>query len=155
MRNLSSAASTICITLFLAGVALAQQCDVNVTAPKAEEWVVEQGDVIGTAMLPKDSFLWVLARRDDQPKRFFWPQQGLAAKDVKGSLPWKISVHYGVPDDRGHDFKVVVVVVDEATNARLENWREQAPSNNYKPLVGMPSSVAGCDPVEVIVKKSE
>jgi len=154
MRQTLSAASLMCIALF-ASVAFAQQCEVKLTAPKAEEWVVEQGDVIGTGKVPNGSFLWVLVRRDDQPKRFFWPQQGLAAKDVNSAPQWKISVHYGVPADRGHDFKVVTVMVDEATNARLENWREQAPSNDYKPLVGMPSSVAGCEPVEVLVKKSE
>jgi hypothetical protein len=155
MRDLFSAVSPICIAVFLGSVAFAQQCDVRVTAPKPEEWVVEQGDVIGTGKIPKDSFLWVLGRRDDQPKRFFWPQQGLAAKEVNSSAQWKISVHYGVAEDRGHDFRVVVVIVDEATNARLESWREQAPSNNYRPLVGMPTSVPSCDPAEVIVKKSE
>ena len=155
MSNLLSTTSAICVTLFFTRIALAQQCDVKITAPKAEEWVVEQGDVIGTGKIPKDSFLWLLVRRDDQPKRFFWPQQGLAAKDVNNTSQWRISVHYGVPADRGHDFRVVVVIVDEATDDRLENWREQAPANNYKPLVGMPSTVAGCDPVEVIVKKSE
>jgi hypothetical protein len=155
MRALLSIALTSYTMLLLTNLLLAQQCDVKVTAPKAEEWVVEQGDVIGTGKIPDHSFLWILVRRDDQPKKFFWPQQALAAKDVNGSPQWKISVHYGVPADRGHNFKVVAVIVDEATNERLENWREQAPSNDYKPLIGMPSSVAGCDPVEVIVKKSE
>src|SRR5258708_1370658 len=124
MRNLFSAGLSICITLCLASVMHAQQCDVKVTSPKAEEWVTEQGDVIGTGKIPKDSFLWGLGRRDDEPKRFFWPQQGLAAKDVNSLPQWTISAHYGVSDDRGHDFRLVVVVVDEATNARLENWRE-------------------------------
>jgi hypothetical protein len=154
MRKTLSAASLMWMMLF-ASVAFAQQCEVKLTSPNAEEWVVEQGDVIGTAKIPTGSFLWVLVRRDDQPKKFFWPQEGLAAKEVNGILQWRVSVHYGVAADRGHDFRAVTVVVDEATNARLENWREQAPSNDYKPLVGMPSSVAGCDPVEVIVKKSE
>lgn len=155
MRNLYRAASLICMTLFLASSALAQRCEINIIAPKPEQSVGEQGDVIGTAHIPYDTFLWVLVRRNDQPKTFYWPQQGLSAKEVNGGSQWKISAHYGVPADRGHDFKVVVAIVDRATNDGLEKWREEAPSNNYAPYVGMPSSVAGCDPVEVIVKKSQ
>lgn len=155
MRNLVSRIASISIFLLSTVSVFAQECGVKFTAPKAEEWVMEQGDVVGTGSITKDSFLWILVRRDDEPKKFFWPQQGLPAKDVNGKPQWKISAHYGVTDDRGHDFKVIGVVVDQATNARLEKWREEALENNYKPLVGMPSSISGCDPVEVVVKKSE
>jgi hypothetical protein len=153
MRNLFGVVWSISLVLLCASTAIAQQCDVKLVAPKAEEWVVEQRDVIGTAKIPKDSFLWV--RRDDQPKTFFWPQEGLPGERRQRRRAMDVSVHYGVPADRGHNFEAVIVVVDEATNALLERWREQEPSNGYEPLVGMPASVAGCDPAEVIVKKSK
>jgi hypothetical protein len=134
-------------------------CEVTISAPTGEEPVGAQGDVVGTAKIPKNSFLWLFARRDDQPRNFLWPQQGIAAGDLApsaaGAPRYAGSVHYGERPDTDKLFRVILVVVDPLENQKLEKWREEAPENNYKPWIGLPRSVEGCTPVQVVVKKVE
>src|SRR5262249_42290363 len=68
---------------------------VEILAPGNGGVVADAGPVGGSAMLPPDSFLWVLARRKDFPG--WWPQ-GTGAVRVDGNR-WKASVTYGGPQD--------------------------------------------------------
>jgi hypothetical protein len=137
-----------------------QTCEVTIAAPTAEEPVGAQGDVAGTARIPKNSFLWIFSRRDDQPRNFLWPQQGIGAEDLsqdtQGGIPkFEASIHYGERFDTNKNFRVLLVVVDALQNQKLEKWREEAPGNGYKPWIGLPRSVDGCTPTQVVVKKVE
>jgi hypothetical protein len=137
-----------------------QPCQVTITAPKGEDRVGAQGDIIGTAQIPPNSFVWTFARRDDQPRNFLWPQQGVAAADLVqpaggGPPKFEASLHYGERVDINKNFRIIVLVVDAVQNQNLEKWREEAPGNGYRPWIGLPRSVEGCTPVQVVVKKVE
>jgi hypothetical protein len=133
----------------------AQTCTSAISFPKTGEKVREQEDVKGTASIPADTYLWVLARRDDQPKTFFWPQGSVKASDMQGEPPtWDVSITFGVDRDKGKRFRVVVIIVDAATHARLTRWMEEAPAKNYAPWQGLPTTVKGCTLTDVVVEKS-
>jgi hypothetical protein len=156
MKNTIFAAALL-IGLPIAAQLPPQVCQVTIAAPTGEEPVSAQGDVIGTARIPKNSFLWVFARRDDQPRNFLWPQQGIAAndlvQDVSGIPKFEAPIHYGERADTNKNFRVILVVVDPLQNQKLEKWREEAPGNGYRPWIGLPRSVDGCTPTQVVVRK--
>jgi len=134
-------------------------CQVTIKAPTGEEPVGAQGDVTGTAQIPPNAYVWLLARRDDQPRNFIWPQQGIAAADLvqqSGGPPkFELSVHYGEPPDTNKNFRVIAIVVDADQHHKLERWLEEAPAKGYRPWIGLPRSVEGCTPAQVVVKKVE
>src|SRR5207249_8773949 len=111
----------VALLLGLPGATTAQTlaCEVTITAPKGEDRVGAQGGIIGTAQIPPNAYMWIFARRDDQPRIFLWPQQGIAAADLvqspAGGLPkFEASVHYGERVDTNKNFRIIVIVVDAA-----------------------------------------
>ncbi len=159
MRRIIITVLAVVLLIGLRGVLPAQApaCQVTIKAPTGEEPVGAQGDVTGTAQIPRNAYVWLLARRDDQPKNFLWPQQGIAATDLAqqsaGPPKFEASVHYGELPDTNKNFRVIVVVVDADQSHKLEKWREEAPTKGYRPWIGLPRSVEGCTPAEVVVKK--
>ena len=129
----------------------AQSCQVKITSLQPDSRVGAVEDVRGTAKIPPDTFIWVLARRDDLPKRFYWPQGSVAAKDMKDGK-WSVTVNFGQSQDVGRKFKVTVVVVNGDTDHDLNRWLEEAPSKNYVPR-DFPTPVQGCPIDDVIITK--
>jgi hypothetical protein len=86
------------------------------------------GLVTGTATLPPDGFLWVLAR----PQGFagWWPQGGGPAS-IQGGR-WAVYVTYGISGQLGA-FDVAVVVVGPQGNQELREW-VQAARPPYPPI---------------------
>ena len=161
MRFIVFTVSAVVILFGLPGAIPAQTaaCQVTITAPSGEEPVGSQGDVTGTAQIPRNAYVWLLARRDDLPKNWVWPQQGVAAADLvqqSGGPPkFEAAVHYGEPPDTHKNFRVIAIVVDADLNQKLEKWLEEAPAKGYRPWIGLPRTVEGCTPAQVVVKKVE
>lgn len=126
-------------------------CDVKINTPRPGDGVGSEGRVRGTATVPPGTFLWVLAHMKDLVAEW-WPQGGRAAV-IEGDKTWVIVVGYGQPRDIGEDFEVAAVVVDANTNKDLQIWFAEAKkTKSYEPIP-FPSSVGGCVPVKVTVKK--
>jgi hypothetical protein len=129
-------------------------CLITITSPKAGEVVGEQGSVRGTAAIPRSSYLWSLAGMKKLTARGqWWPQAGMAlAIDRRGG--WEAFVRYGEPRDYGQAFDVALVVVDEETNLRLEQWVGRATQSGYYPPITFPPSIDdACPPSTITVKK--
>jgi hypothetical protein len=88
------------------------QAKVEILAPRSGATVADVAMVEGSARMPPDSFLWVLARRKDF--QGWWPQ-GAGAVLVDQNR-WRVSVTCGGPDDKGSDFEVAALVVRQSTN---------------------------------------
>jgi hypothetical protein len=102
-------------------------CPVEILSPRSGAIVAGAGIVEGSAELPADSHLWVLARRKDFDG--WWPQGGGAA--TLDQNRWSVPVRYGEPHDAGYDFEIVAVVVGLSTH---ELW------TGLRPPVRLPSS---------------
>jgi hypothetical protein len=102
-------------------------CPVEILSPRSGAIVADAGMVEGSALLPADSHLWVLARRKDFDG--WWPQGGGAVAVDQGR--WSVPVRYGEPHDAGYDFEIAAVVVGLATH---ELW------TGLHPPVRLPSS---------------
>jgi hypothetical protein len=102
-------------------------CPVDILSPRSGAIVAGTGTIEGSARLPADSHLWVLARRKDFDG--WWPQGGGAVPVLHGR--WSVPVRYGEPHDAGYDFEIAAVVVGLATH---ELW------TGLHPPVRLPSS---------------
>jgi hypothetical protein len=102
-------------------------CPVDILSPRAGVIVADNGTVEGSAVLPANSYLWVLARRKDFDG--WWPQGGGAVRLDQGR--WSVPVRYGEPHDVGYDFEIAAVVVGPATH---ELW------TGLRPPVQLPAS---------------
>ncbi|MFA7060074.1 MAG: hypothetical protein WC156_04575 [Pedobacter sp.] len=125
----------------------AQECSVDIIAPKPGGKVRIDALVSGTANIAANSYLWVLAHR--KGLKGWWPQGGGEA-DVKEGK-WEVLVTFGKPGEIG-TFEVAVVVVDKQTNEDLKRWVEDAPRKNY-PSFNFPNPVEGCSVKTVLVDK--
>jgi methyltransferase family protein len=102
-------------------------CPVEILSPRGGSLVAGEGIVEGSAALPENSYLWVLARRKDFDG--WWPQgAGAAALDQDR---WSVPVRYGEPHDAGYDFEIAAIVVGPSTH---ELW------TGLRPPVRLPSS---------------
>lgn len=80
---------------------------VEILAPSRGSIVNNAGLVEGSATVPPDSYLWVLARRKDFDG--WWPQ-GAGAVTIEGNR-WNVWVKYGEPQDRGSEFELAALIV--------------------------------------------
>lgn len=124
-----------------------QQCSVVVRAPRAGDRVGDEGEVTGTATLPGNGNLWVLARR--RGLAGWWPQGGGPAQPDQGE--WTVLVKYGRPGELGR-FDVAVVVVGDEADANLKKWVQEAPERGYPPTE-FPSSIGTCPIQRFVVEK--
>jgi len=105
--------------------------------------------VKGTAMIPAEGFLWVLAKKKGMGSQW-WPQAGGPVEIESGH--WEAVVYFGRPDDVGSTFEIATVVVNRQTNEDLVKWFATAKALDYPPIP-FPNNV-GC-PIETVkVEKS-
>jgi hypothetical protein len=107
---------------------------VDILAPQSGATVSDTGMVEGSASMPSDSFLWVLARRKDFDG--WWPQ-GAGAVNVDRNC-WSVSVNYGGPQDTGFDFELAALVVRQSTHELWTNWVARVKETGLFPPVQLP-----------------
>ena len=110
------------------------QAKVEILAPPSGATVTGVGLVEGSADIPPDSFLWVLARRKDV--HGWWPQ-GAGAVPVDQNR-WRVSVTYGGPDDNGSDFELAALVVGQPTHDLWTDWVARVSETGLFPPVQLP-----------------
>jgi len=109
---------------------------VEILAPQSGVLVADVGMVEGSAVMPSDSFLWVLARRKDFEG--WWPQ-GAGAVPVDRNR-WRVSVTYGGPQDAGWDFELAALIVRQSTHDLWTDWVAQVKETRLFPPVQLPSA---------------
>ena len=107
---------------------------VQILVPQSGATVNDIGQVEGTAALPPDSFLWVLARRKDF--NGCWPR-GTGAVSVDQNR-WRVSVTYGGPQDKGADYELAALVVRQSTHALWSDWVTRVRETGLFPPVQLP-----------------
>ncbi|MGA2260083.1 MAG: hypothetical protein ABSH28_01465 [Acidobacteriota bacterium] len=144
---------TICSVLLIpTGSSLAQQperssCSIIISDPEKGTIVHGQGTVSGTANIPPDSHLWILAHKSTLNS--WWPQGGGETPIRDGK--WAVDVTYGIESDTG-DFEVAAVAVGENAHNDLKKWVADNRTGRYLPMQ-FPSTVAGCPIARVTVVK--
>ncbi len=99
-----------------------------ITAPSDDGKVGDSGWVEGNAMLPNNTYLWVLLGVSALPDRW-WPQGPGVEITEDGS--WQVRVFYGRQGEIGK-FRIAAIVVDRKTNKRLHKWYAAAvTTGNY------------------------
>ncbi len=111
------------------------QSTVNVLAPQNGAIVADASIVEGTATMPPDSYLWLLARRKDFDG--WWPQ-GAGAVPVNGNH-WSVSVTFGGPQDAGCDFEIAALAVRQPTHELWTDWVARVKETGLFPPVQLPS----------------
>jgi len=107
----------------------------------------------GTATVPENGHLWLLAHMKSLGDRQWWPQaDGQVHPDGGGT--WRALVVFGAPRDVHQLFEVMAIVVDAETHQRLLEWyRESDASGHYLPIP-FPPSLRGCGAGKLTVTKS-
>ena len=113
-----------------------QAGDVQILAPQHGAIVAGACMVEGTAIIPPDSYLWVLARRNDFDG--WWPQ-GAGAVPVNGNQ-WSVSVKFGGPQDAGWDFEIVALAVRHPTHELWTGWVARVKETGQFPPVQLPAA---------------
>lgn len=112
-----------------------QQCAVTAETPRR---ITESaGPVSGTATLPPEGHLWVLARMKGLAR---WYPQGEGPAVVQGGS-WTVHVTYGEPGQLG-TFEVAVVVVGSRSDQILRTWVDQS-RPPYTPIP-LPNTLPQC-----------
>jgi hypothetical protein len=112
------------------------RCSVHIVAPDHGTPVTEGGVAEGSALLPADSYLWVLVHRKDFDG--WWPQG-------EGTLPadrnrWRVTVAYGGPQDAGCDFEIAALVVGQSTHDFWTEWLARVKETGLYPPVQLPAA---------------
>jgi hypothetical protein len=110
------------------------QAAVEILTPPSGAAVAAAGPMEGSADIPADSFLWVLARRKDFDG--WWPQ-GTGAVSVDCNR-WSADVTYGGPQDQGYDFELAALVVQQSTHELWTDWVAQVKETGLFPPVQLP-----------------
>ena len=116
---------------------------VRISVPEHDgENVGRKIEVSGSASLPPGTHLWVLVHVTPGFKGFWWPQNEGEVDPKTGT--WKVDVTLGEKsEDIGHDFEIVVITVDEGSNAVLHDKRAIAVvTDKYPPIVMPPTTSA-------------
>jgi Methyltransferase domain len=114
----------------------APHCPVEILNPTRKSVVEAGGTVQGTAVLPADTYLWVLARRRDFDG--WWPQ-GSGAAMVRDKR-WSVNVTYGGPQDAGRDFEIAALAVGPATHQLWTDWVARVNETGLYPPVQLPAA---------------
>ena len=122
-------------------------CSVSITEPRPGTPVDERGIVAGSATIPANGHLWILARK--KTINGWWPQ-GSGETPVTGGK-WQVEVAYGVDTDKG-PFEVAAAVFGEDANTALDKWVQTAPERKYPPIK-FPPTVEGCPIAKLEVVK--
>jgi hypothetical protein len=104
---------------------------VQIDLPKNREIVEGANTVCGTAALPPETRLWLLARRKDADG--WWPQGGSAVQIE--NRQWQHPCTFGTDIDSGSLFEIAGVAVDQKTHSMLDRWvGEGIRTGRYAPL---------------------
>ena len=124
-------------------------CSLKILLPQPGDKVGQSMTVKGTAKIPEDGFLWVLAKKKSMGD-LWWPQPGGPIGIENGE--WEAEVFFGRPSDVGSTFEIAAVVVTSQTNQALRKWFSTAQQLDYPPIQ-FPNSYQ-CPVVTVKVEKS-
>jgi hypothetical protein len=136
----------------LVGQEKSKVCQVTVNSPKPGDQVGKSGRARGTATIPPNSHLWVLAHVKYLGGKW-WPQGDESAWIDPETKEWVVPVGYGTNDDIGEDFEVATAVVDAGTDQRLRNWFADSKAKNSYDPIPFPNTIDGCPPIKVVVHK--
>ncbi|HTW65569.1 MAG TPA: class I SAM-dependent methyltransferase [Bryobacteraceae bacterium] len=115
-------------------VRMSQHCPLEILTPRSGSTVGASGTVEGTAVLPADTHLWILAHRRDIGG--WWPQGGGAVPVQENR--WRIEVTYGGPQDAGCDFEIAALAVGPATHQLWSDWVARVNETGLFPPVQFP-----------------
>lgn len=124
------------------------ECAIEIKAPAKGDGVGKEVMVSGTAGLPPEAHLWVLA--GIQGLKQWWPQGGGDAIIEDGQ--WSVLAFIGQQQDVNRTFRISAIAVNEETHIELKKWVEEAPKRDYAPIT-FPNTFPGCPPVQVTVTK--
>ncbi|HBY64713.1 MAG TPA: hypothetical protein DEH78_33245 [Solibacterales bacterium] len=135
-------------------VSLAQQqrtdaCRVEITEPRQGDSVQDEGDARGIATIPAGKRLWIFAHR--RGLALWWPQGGGPAQMEKDK--WATVVTYGQERDRGSEFEVAAVVLEERDHNEMVNVVKRYEERGEYPGVRLPPSARDCSVTKVVVSK--
>jgi len=138
--------SSLICTLVLS----AQNCNVRITRPAEGSNVAGTALISGTATLPANSHLWILAHQVGI--NGYWPQGNGQAQVNQNT--WDVLVYFGTPGNFG-TFEVLAVVVDDQTHRNLQSWVQTAPNTTppYQPIA-LPTVIDGCTIARLRVEKT-
>lgn len=126
-----------------------ESCRVEFTEPKQGDSVSNEGDVKGTATVPPGKHLWIFAHR--RGLALWWPQGGGPAQIDKEK--WMTVVTYGQDRDRGSEFEVAAVVLEEREHADMLNVVKRYEDSGQYPGVRLPPPARDCSIAKMIVTK--
>lgn len=143
------ACSVLALCILYGNIASAQ-CEIVVTEPMTDGIEVGKTYLVkGTAVIPDDTYLWVLSRSEDY-EGFWWPQSQGKIKGANNT--WKVKVTFGEADDIGSDFDIAIAVFPRSSHLKLKAYRKNAmKSGKWDPIEMPPVS---CPPVRKYVSKS-
>ncbi len=126
-KKFISSSLSICLVMMIISWSQLQtllaQPQVHVTVLEPPEDGQEVGITMlvkGTAVLPKDTFLWVLAHRVQDHKNAWWPQ-GEVEVDPKNST-WTKQVKFGEEHDIGYQFEIAVIALAKEEHEKLSRY---------------------------------
>lgn len=140
----------ICSNPFLSNIYAEERiCDIVITEPQDNAAVGREIIVKGKANIPRGSYLWVLARRNDF-KPLWWPQR--EAEIDPRTKKWSATAVFGVAQDVGWTFDIGVIAVDKSGHSFLKNyWLKAMRTGDWRPIE-IPETQ--CPPKIIKVKKT-
>ena len=123
-KQFHSLSLSICLVMMISWpLTLFAQTQTYVTVLEPPENGQEVGITMlvkGTAVLPKDTFLWILAHRVKDHENAWWPQ-GEVAVDPQNST-WAKSVKFGEEHDIGYQFEIAVITLAKEEHEKLSRY---------------------------------
>ncbi len=105
--------------------------------------------VKGTAILPKNHFLWILAHRIDDQENSWWPQGEVEVNPQNAT--WTQKVKFGEERDIGYQFKIAVIILAQDEHDKLSRyWFMVQKTGKSNPIMMPPTTAL---PTYRIVKK--
>jgi hypothetical protein len=127
----------------------AGSCRVEFLEPKQGDTISDSGDVRGKATVPAGKHLWIFAHR--RGLELWWPQGGGPAHIENGE--WVSFVTFGQERDRGSEFEVAGVVLEEVDHAAMLNLIRRYEERGVYPGTSLPRPAQGCSMSKMIVMK--
>jgi hypothetical protein len=125
-----------------------ERCAVEIKEPKQGDSVSSSSKARGSATTG-GKHLWIFAHVEGLA--LWWPQCGGPAS-IKGQ-DWSCLVFYGQDRDRGSDFELAAVVLDEKDNNDMLNVIHDYDRTHEYPGVSLPPPAEGCPIAKVIVTR--
>jgi hypothetical protein len=126
-----------------------KSCGVEFNEPQEGNSVGSRVKAKGTAIFPSGKHLWIFAHI--QGLALWWPQCGGPAQIEKDR--WVCLVTYGEDRDRGSDFEVAAVVLDDKDDTDMRNVIKGYEQKREYPGVELPPPTKGCPVTKVIVTR--